>query len=178
MLFAQAQDAQAGAEAVLRMDSAFEDVGDNASGVRPCLLGPADQPLRRPLGMFAVALGHVLDLGGVAALMWRAQMAGHTLVDVEALDGLCGQAYFELAFHQLVRHGVKMAVDFDAVVDVHPYFFPFGVDVRVFRQRLQRRLVEVSKAERGEPGSFLKGFWLRRFSSRPMAVLSSPNEKN
>lgn len=90
VLFAQAQDAQAGAEAVLRMDPAFEDVGDDARRIRACLLCPVDQPLRRPLGVFAMALGHVLGLGRVAALMRRAQMAGHALVGVEALDGLSG----------------------------------------------------------------------------------------
>ncbi|VVM74897.1 hypothetical protein PS639_05432 [Pseudomonas fluorescens] len=142
VLFAQAQDAQAGAEAVLRMDSALEDVGDDAGRIRACLLCPADQPLRCPLGMFAVALGHVLDLGGVAAFVRRAQMAGHALVGVEALHGLRGEPHFELVLHQLVRHRVVMAIDLDVVVNVDAYFFPFGVDVRVFRQRLQCRLVD------------------------------------
>ena len=72
------------------VDSAFEDVGDDASGVRPGLLSPVDQSLRRPLGMFAVTFGHVLGLGGVAAFVRRAQMAGHPLVGVETLDGLSG----------------------------------------------------------------------------------------
>jgi hypothetical protein len=101
--------------------------------------------LRRPLGVFAVALGHGLGLGGVAAFLGRAQMAGHALVGVEALDRLRGQAYFELVLHQLVRHRVVMAVDFDVVVDVYAYFFPLGVDVRLFGQRLQRGLVDVSQ---------------------------------
>lgn len=142
VLFAQAQDAQAGAEAVLRMDSAFEDVGDNASGVRPRLLCPADQPLWSPFGMFAVALGHVLGLGGVAAFVQRAQVAGHALVGVEALDGLGREPYFELVLHQLVWHRVEVAIDLDVVVDMDAHFFPFGVDVGVFRQPLQGRLVE------------------------------------
>ncbi|KPW71317.1 hypothetical protein ALQ65_00124 [Pseudomonas syringae pv. coriandricola] len=63
VLFAQAQDAQAGAEAVLRMDPAFEDMSDDTSGVWPGLLSPVDQSLRRPFGVFAMALGHVLGLG-------------------------------------------------------------------------------------------------------------------
>src|SRR5450830_429455 len=104
VLFAQAQDAQAGTEAVLRMDSSFKDVGDDASGVGPRLLCPADQPLRCPLGMFAVALGHMLGLSGVAAFVWRAQVAGHTLVGMETLDGLRRQPHFELVLHQLVWH--------------------------------------------------------------------------
>ncbi len=40
--FAQAQDAQAGPVALLRMDAPFEDVLDQAGGVRAGLLGPAD----------------------------------------------------------------------------------------------------------------------------------------
>ncbi|MNN33012.1 hypothetical protein D3C81_1467490 [compost metagenome] len=124
------------------MDSAFKDVGDDASGVRPGLLGPADQSLRRPLGMFAMALGHVLGLSGVAAFVRRATMAGHALVGMEALHRLRGQPHFELMLHQLVRHRVVMAVDFDVVVDVDSHLFPLGVDVRMLWQRLQRGLVD------------------------------------
>ncbi|MNN07897.1 hypothetical protein D3C81_1207330 [compost metagenome] len=127
---------------MLWVDSAFEDVGDDASGVRAGLLRPADQPLWCPFGMFAVALGHVLGLGSVAAFVLRAQVAGHTLVGVEAFHRLRGQAYFELVLHQLVRHRVVVAVDFDVVVDVHSHLFPFGVDVRMLRQRLQCGLVD------------------------------------
>ena len=73
MLFAQAQDAQAGAKAVLRMDSAFKDVGDNAGRIRPGLFCSEDQSLRRPLSMFAMFFWHVLDLSGMAAFVLRAQ---------------------------------------------------------------------------------------------------------
>ncbi|MNR40218.1 hypothetical protein D3C85_1584870 [compost metagenome] len=69
-------------------------------------------------------------------------MTGHALIGVEALDGLRSQPHFELVLHQLIRHRVVMAVDLDVVVDVDAHFFPFGVDVRVFRQRLQRGLVD------------------------------------
>lgn len=51
MLFAQAQDAQAGAEAVLRMDPAFEDVGDDAGRIRAGLLCPVDQSQRREIAV-------------------------------------------------------------------------------------------------------------------------------
>ena len=52
-----------------RMDAPFEDVADHAGGVRPGLLSPADQPLWRPLGVLAMALGHVLGLCAVPALV-------------------------------------------------------------------------------------------------------------
>ncbi|MNR13043.1 hypothetical protein D3C85_1294250 [compost metagenome] len=92
--------------------------------------------------MLAVALGHVLGLRGVAAFVQRAQVAGHTLVGVEALDGLGREPHFELVLHQLVWHRVEVAIDLDVVVDMDAYLFPFGVDVRMFRQPLQRWLVE------------------------------------
>ncbi|KPY80528.1 hypothetical protein ALP10_200251 [Pseudomonas syringae pv. helianthi] len=99
VLFAQAQDPQVGVEAVPRMDSAFKDIGYDASGVGPGLLDLEDQSLRCPLSVFAAAFGHMRGLSGVGAFMHRRHMAGHALVGVEALDGLRGQAYFELMRH-------------------------------------------------------------------------------
>ncbi|RMR22896.1 hypothetical protein ALP89_200235 [Pseudomonas syringae pv. persicae] len=83
--------------------------------------------------MLAVAPGHVLGLGGVAAFVLRAQVAGHALVGVEALDGLGGEPHFELVLHQLVWHRVKVAIDLNVIVDMDSHFFPFGVDVRMLR---------------------------------------------
>ncbi|RMM63023.1 hypothetical protein ALQ73_200125 [Pseudomonas savastanoi pv. glycinea] len=69
-------------------------------------------------------------------------MAGYALVGVEALDGLGREPHFELMPHQLVWHGVEVAIDLDVVVDMDAHFFPFGVDIGVFRQPLQCWLVE------------------------------------
>lgn len=69
MGLAQAQDAQAGPVALGWVDAPFEDVADHAGRVRPGLLSPADQPLWRPLGVLAMALGHVLGLCAVPALV-------------------------------------------------------------------------------------------------------------
>lgn len=134
----QAQDAQAGAVAMSRVDAPFEDVADHGSGVRSGLFGPADQPLRRPFGMLAMALGHVLGLRAVSAFVQRAQVAGHPLVGVEALDGARRQAHLQLFFHQLIGHRVVMPIDLDVVVDMHPRLLPLGIDVRLLRQRAQR----------------------------------------
>ena len=73
--------------------------------------------------MFTVALGHMLGLSGVAAFVWRAQVAGHALVGVETLDGLRRQPHFELMRHQLVWHLVEVTVDLDVVVDVDSHLF-------------------------------------------------------
>lgn len=50
-------------------DAFAAPMSDNASGVRPGLLCPADQPLRCQFGVFAVAFGNVLDQSGVAAFL-------------------------------------------------------------------------------------------------------------
>lgn len=65
----------------------------------------------------------MLDLGGVAAFVWRASVAGDSLVGVEALNGLRSQTYFELVLHKLVRHRVVVAVDFKVLVDGTRTFF-------------------------------------------------------
>ncbi len=49
-----------------RMDALLEDVADHPGGVRPGLLRPAHQALRRPLGMFAMVARHVFALGAAA----------------------------------------------------------------------------------------------------------------
>lgn len=50
-----------------------------------------------------------------------------------------------------------MAVDFDVVVDVYPHLFPFGVDVRLFRQRLQGGLVDGFEGRAARTGQLLEG---------------------
>ncbi|MCY1365997.1 hypothetical protein D9M69_528730 [compost metagenome] len=115
------------------MAAPFEDGLDHPGSVRPRLLGPADQPLRRPLGMLAMALGHVLGLCAVPALVPRAQVAGHPLIAVEALHRPRCQAHLQLLLHQLVGHRVVMPLDLDVVVDVHPYLLPLGRDVGLLR---------------------------------------------
>src|SRR5450830_1973579 len=50
-----------------------------------------------------------------------------------------------------------MAVNFDVVVDVYPYLFPFGVDVWMFWQRLQRGLVEGFEGRAARARQLLEG---------------------
>src|SRR5215207_3926812 len=67
MGLAQAQDAQAGAVAVLRMDAPFEDGLDHPGGVRPGLLGPADQPISR-CGVHSACSRWLLGMCSVSVL--------------------------------------------------------------------------------------------------------------
>lgn len=52
-----------GADAVQRTVSMFEDLTDHACGVRSGQVSSADQPLRCPLDVFVLDLGHVLVIG-------------------------------------------------------------------------------------------------------------------
>ena len=48
------------------------------------------------------SFGPVLGLGGVAAFVQRAQMAGHALADVEAFGGLSSESDSKLVLHRLI----------------------------------------------------------------------------
>lgn len=141
MRLAQAQDAQAGPVAEGRMDAPLEDVADHPGRMGAGMFRPAHQALRRPLGMLAMALGHVLGLRAVPPFLLGAHMAGDPLVAVDALHGTRRQAHLQLLFH-LIGHRVVMPVDLDVVVDVHPVLLPLGIDVGLLRQLPERSPVE------------------------------------
>ena len=63
----QPHDAEHGLVALLRVGAAFEDAGDERPGRRAGLLGLADEPRRRPLGVRAVGARHVPGRHGTAA---------------------------------------------------------------------------------------------------------------
>src|SRR5262249_43069779 len=57
--------AEAGAIALLRVRAPGEEARDKAAGGRPGLLGPRDQPRRRPLHVRAMGARHVLYARGI-----------------------------------------------------------------------------------------------------------------
>lgn len=67
--FAQAHDAQTGAEAMLGMGTRGENGFDDLSACRAGFFGPPDETRRRPLGVVLVGLGHVGDDGGVTPFL-------------------------------------------------------------------------------------------------------------
>ena len=70
-------------------------------------------------------------------------MRGDALAAVEDLDRARRDARPHLLAQQLVRHRVVVLVDLDVVVEPDPAFLPFGKDVGLGRQRLERRPLEL-----------------------------------
>ena len=66
-------------------------------------------------------------------------MRGNALAAVEDLDRARRDARPDLLAQQLVRHRVVVLLDLDVVVEPDPAFLPFGKDVGLGRQRLERR---------------------------------------
>ena len=135
--FAQADDAQAGAEPLFRMGSMFEDGGDEFFGLGSCLSGPVDDAGRGPLEVFLMRFGHVLWQGGKSSWAMTSGMAGHPVVFAEDFDGGGSESEVDLFFDQRIRDAVVMAVDLHMIVDIDPGLFPFGELVGLFGKRLQ-----------------------------------------
>ena len=83
----------------------------------PGLLGPTDQPRRRPLGMRAVGARHVLAMGGRLSVV-APPVRRQSLAAIEDLDRVRGVADLDLLADQLERHAIDVALDLDVVVDV------------------------------------------------------------
>ena len=91
----QAQDAEAGAVALLGMTSGVEDLGDECGGGGSDFLGPSRESFGRPLlGEPAVLLRHVLGHGGMSPAKMGVHMTGDALPAVEELDGVGGDLRF------------------------------------------------------------------------------------
>ena len=80
----------------------------------------------------------VLGHGGVLATLGAADMAGHALILVEALDGRGGEPDIQRLVHQGGGDAVVVAFDLHMRIDIHPRRPPLGIDVGLGRQRLQR----------------------------------------
>ena len=72
-------------------------------------------------------LGHMRGDGGLPPGLLDTAMTGHALALMEALDGGCRHTNIELSFHEMLRHGVVMALDLDVIVDMHACLLPRGV---------------------------------------------------
>ena len=129
----QLHDAKTGPVPLLGVRAALQDPGDELSGRRSDLLGPADEPRRRPLGMRAVGAGHVLGHGGRLSVV-APPVGRHALAAMEDLDRVRRVADLDLLADQLVRHAVDVALDLDVVVDVDGAQLPLRQDVAGGRQ--------------------------------------------
>ena len=70
-------------------------------------------------------------------------MRGNALAAVEDLDRASRDARPNLLAQQLVRHRVAVLLDLDVVVEPDPALLPFGEDVRLGRQRLECRALQL-----------------------------------
>ena len=80
-------------------------------------------------------------------------MRRNALAAMEDLDRARRNARPNLLTHQLVRHRVVVLVELDVVVEPDPALLPFGKDVGLGRQRLQRwafELLEERSSARAE----------------------------
>lgn len=112
---AQTHDAQTGPVALLGVGPALHDRSDESCGRGADLLGPGDQPRRRPLGVRPVRGGHVLGLGRVTELHVGAHVARDAAPRAD-LDGGCRRAEIEHLAAELVGDAVVVVVELDVVV--------------------------------------------------------------
>ena len=105
----QAQHAEAGAKALLRMRPAGQHGEDQRLGVGADVARLALEALGRPFGITPVRARHVLGQGAVPRAAVAARMGGDALAAVEHLDGARGGAGVDLLADQRVRHRVEEA---------------------------------------------------------------------
>src|SRR6266545_7303999 len=74
-------------------------------------------------------------------------------------------------------HAVVVLVDFHVIVETYSGLAPFGIFVSLFGKGRNAGWSSASNWERREPGSFLKGRWLRAVSSCRIARFKSKSEK-
>jgi hypothetical protein len=103
----------------------------------------ADDPLDGPVGVTAMAGGHVLRRGGVLAVTGAAHVSGDPLALQEHLDGAQRHPHLDAGAGVAVGHGVEVAIDVDVVVEAHLAHPPLGQDVGLGRQGLQARGVDL-----------------------------------
>ena len=107
----QAHQTETRAIALLGMQPALEDAGDEPAGRRTGLFRPRDQPRGRPLGMRAMRVRHVRGVGDEAASASHARVHGDAAAIEEDFDCRRGEAGFDAGVHQLIRHAVEAVVD-------------------------------------------------------------------
>jgi len=85
----------------------------------------------------------VLGNGRVLSVPAPAQMNGDALAVMENLDAAGGQSRLDLGAGEAVEDRIIMGVDVDVIVDAHPAHAPLAVFVRLVRQRVERRAIDL-----------------------------------
>src|ERR1700680_1295107 len=130
----QAEDADAGAEPLLRMRPRAQDHIGQDGGVVADRGGFAANALMRPVAITPVRTRHVLGDGGRPMRPGAAAMAGDPLSAVEDLDRGRGDPRLDLLADQLVRYAVIMLADLDVVIEADPAALPLGIFIGFVRQ--------------------------------------------
>ena len=108
-----------GVFALLGVGTALQDARGELPRAGAGLLGPGDDPRRRPLQVLLVRLGPVARLGGEAALPVGSRVGRNPAPGVKDLDRAGGEAHVHLLTDQPVRNAIAVVFDGDVIVDVH-----------------------------------------------------------
>ena len=138
----QAQDAKAGSEALFGVRPVLQDELAERCGCWPDEGGVSADAADGPVGVPAMTRWHVIGDRGVLAVAARSHVHGDPLAPGEDLDGAPGEAHLDLGAREAIGNAVEMALDIDVIIDANPAHAPFGEDIRLDRQRLERRPVE------------------------------------
>ena len=138
----ETHDAETGAIALLGMGPVLQDLLAQRRGRRADLAGVFPDALDRPAGVAPVAGRHVLGNGRVlpvpAPRRWTAMRSPLWKISTPR-----GQPRLDLGAGEAVGDGIIVGVDVDVIVDADPAHAPLAVFVRLVRQRLERRAIDL-----------------------------------
>ncbi len=108
----------------------------------PIRRGLPPDALRCPVGTEPVIGRHVFAMGRMLAIAGGAGMGGHALPFKIYLYRARRDPHPQLLLQKLMRHRVIVAPDIDVIVEPGAALLPFGIDIGLDGQWLQRGFVE------------------------------------
>ena len=143
MAFCQAENADAGSEALFRVGPVGQDEFDEDLGIGSVGGGIAANAFEAPAGVPAVGGRHVLVHGRVAPVGGATHVGRHPPFFMKDLDGAIRDAGPELLPGQGMGHGIVMPGDLNMVIEAGPALLPLGVFASLGGQRLQGRAFQL-----------------------------------
>src|SRR6266496_2257999 len=178
VLLGQANDAQTGTVAHLRVGLVVEDALEQPRRVRTEAARPVHHARRRPLQMSLMTLGTVLVLGDGVTSPATAQVRSDPVALVKDLHRGWGGADFHDLLHQSVGHAVEVLVESDVVVDVDRGPRPLAHVEALGGQGRQSRFFQAVNRLARDPSRLRNGRSFSRTSNSRIAWLSSGRLKN
>src|SRR5665213_3178202 len=139
----QPDDPQTGAKALFRMRTLFEDQFTQRRSRRADQLGVGADALNRPPGISTMAGRHMFGDGRVLVIAAHAHVHGDPLALEEDLDRPRGQPRVDLGAGEAMGDAVIMGGNLDVIIDADATGTPFRELVRLSRQHLQRRAIDL-----------------------------------